>query len=137
MRERKYGKIINIASMAGHAPRRSAGAYAASKAAVLRHTKGLAASLAPHNINVDAICPGAVWTRFQETGALPTQRRDPSLARKDPEQMFREQYDAVIPLGRPQTPEDSGKMAAFLVSEDARNVTGQCIHVDGGAIVRD
>jgi NAD(P)-dependent dehydrogenase (short-subunit alcohol dehydrogenase family) len=137
MRERKYGKIVNIASMAGHAPRRSEGAYAASKAAVLRHTKGLAVSLAPHNINVNAICPGAVWTRFQEAGALSRQRRDPSLAREDPEQIFLDQYEGVIPLGRPQTPEDIGKMTAFLVSEDARNVTGQCVHVDGGALVRD
>ena len=111
----------------GPAPRRSEGAYAASKAAVLRHTKGLAVSLAPHNINVNAICPGAVWKRFQEAGALSRQRRDQSLARKDPEQIFLEQYDGVIPLGRPQTPEDIGKMTAFLISEDARNVTGQCV----------
>ena len=88
MQERSYGKIINIASMAGHAPRRSVGAYATSKAAVLRYTKGLAASLAPHNINVNAICPGAVWTRFQEAAALSRQRQDPSLAQRDPEQIF-------------------------------------------------
>ena len=43
----------------------------------------------------------------------------------------------MIPLGRVQTPEDIGKMAAFLASEDASNVTGQCIHVDGGVILRD
>ena len=137
MRGRSFGKIINIASMAGHPGRRSVGAYAASKAAVLRYTKGLAVSLAPHNINVNAICPGAVWTRFQEAGAQARQSVDPSLAGKDPEQIFRDQYEPVIPLGRAQTPEDIGKMAAFLASEDARNVTGQCIHVDGGVILRD
>ncbi len=137
MKERRYGKIINIASMAGHAARRSTGAYAASKAAVLRYTKGLAYTLASFNINVNAICPGAVWTAFQESGALARQRRDPSLAGKSPYEVFREQYDPVIPLGRPQTPEDIGKMAAFLASEDACNVTGQCIHVDGGVILRD
>lgn len=81
--------------------------------------------------------PGAVWTRFQEAGALARQRSDPSLAGEDPEQIFQAQYQPVIPLGRPQTPEDIGKMAAFLASEDARNVTGQCIHVDGGVILRD
>jgi NAD(P)-dependent dehydrogenase (short-subunit alcohol dehydrogenase family) len=42
-----------------------------------------------------------------------------------------------IPLGREQTPEDIARMAAFLASDDARNVTGQCIHVDGGMILRD
>ena len=137
MQERSYGKIINIASIGGHARRGGVGAYATSKAAVLRYTKGLAASLATHNINVNAICPGAVWTRLQEAGALSRQGRDPSLAQKDPEQIFRDQYEPIIPLGRPQTPGDIGKMAAFLVSEDARNVTGQCIHVDGGVILRD
>jgi len=137
MRERIYGKIINIASQAGHSPRRSGGAYGVSKAAVLRYTKGLAEALAPHNINVNAICPGAVWTRFQEAGALAIQRRDPSLTDKEPEQIFRDQYEPIIPLGRPQSAEDIGKMAAFLVSEDARNVTGQCMHVDGGVILRD
>ncbi len=137
MKERRRGKIISIASMGGHAPRLMGGAYAASKAAVLRYTKGLAHELAPFNVNVNAICPGAVWTRFQEGGARAMQRSDPSLAGRAPEQIFLDRYESVIPLGRPQTPEDIGKMAAFLASEDARNVTGQCVHVDGGAIIRD
>ena len=137
MKERRYGKIISIASMGGHAPRLMGGAYAASKAAVLRYTKGLASELAHFNINVNAICPGAVWTRFQEGGAIARQKADPSLADRDPEEIFLDRYESVLPLGRPQTPEDIGKMAAFLASEDARNVTGQCVHVDGGAIIRD
>ena len=137
MREREYGKIINVASMSGHAGRSTSGAYAVSKAAVLRYTKGLARTLAPHGINVNAICPGAVWTRFQEAGALMRQRSDSSLAGADPERIFRDQYEPVIPMGRVQTPEDIGKMAAFLASDDARNVTGQCIHVDGGVVLRD
>ena len=137
MKDRRYGKIINIASMAGHSPRRSPGAYSASKAAVLRHTKGLADSLAGSNINVNAICPGAVWTRFQEETSEISQDRDPSLADTSLEQIFLDRYEPVIPLGRPQTPEDIGKTAAFLASEDSRNITGQCIHVDGGVILHD
>ena len=137
MRERNYGKIINIASIAGHAARRTVGAYTASKAAVLRYTKGLAQSLGPHNINVNAICPGAVWTRFQELNALARQRQELSPADLAPEEIFIREYESLIPLARPQTPEDIGKMAAFLASEDARNVTGQCIHVDGGILLRD
>ena len=137
MQDRNYGKIINIASIAGHAPRRTVGAYTASKAAVLRYTKGLAQSLGPHNINVNAICPGAVWTRFQELNALASQRQGLSSAELAPEEIFIQQYESLIPLARPQTPEDIGKMAAFLASEDARNVTGQCIHVDGGILLRD
>ena len=80
MKERRYGKIINIASMAGHAPRRLGGAYAASKAAVLRYTKGAAFELAPSNINVNAVCPGAIWTAFQQkfVVAAPTTHTRPS-----------------------------------------------------------
>lgn len=137
MRERRYGKIVNIASMAGHAARRTGGAYAASKAAVLRYTKGLAVRLAPDNINVNAVCPGALWTRFAQMDMAATQRHDPALAGMDPEEVFRRLYTPVIPLGRPQEPEDVAKMVAFLASDDTRNVTGQDIHVDGGAILRD
>ena len=137
MQQRSYGKIITIGSIAGHSARRRADVYAASKAAVLRYTKGLADSLALHNINVNAICPAGVWTEAQRLNALARQQRDPSLADKSLEQIFLDYYETAIPLGRPQTPEDIGKMAAFLASEDARNVTGQCIHVDGGAVLRD
>ena len=129
MKERRYGKIVNIASMAGHSPRRLGGAYAASKAAVLRYTKGAAFELAPHNINVNAVCPGAIWTAFQQKFVV--QGAD------DPYQAFLDRYTDTIPLGRPQSPGDVGKAVAFLVSDDAGNITGQCLHVDGGAILRD
>jgi NAD(P)-dependent dehydrogenase (short-subunit alcohol dehydrogenase family) len=137
MKERGYGKIVNIASMAGHAGRRWGGAYATGKAAVLRYTKGLASELASSQINVNAICPGAVWTPLQERGSLRAQDNDAELKDKDPYEVFLERYEDVIPMGRPQTVEDVGKAAAFLVSDDAANITGQCLHVDGGAILRD
>lgn len=131
MQERRYGKIINIASMSAHGSRRRGGAYAVSKAAVQRYTTGLAADLAQDGINANAICPGAVWTSLQQRGA--DRRSDDSVSYDD----FLEKYDSVIPMGRPQTPEDIGKAAAFLASDDASNITGQCLHVDGGAILRD
>lgn len=137
MKERGYGKIVNIASMAGHAGRRWGGAYATGKAAVLRYTKGLAYELASSEINVNAICPGAVWTPLQEGGSRRAQVDDVGLEGKDPYEIFLERYEDVIPMGRPQTVEDVGKAAAFLVSDDAANITGQCLHVDGGAILRD
>jgi NAD(P)-dependent dehydrogenase (short-subunit alcohol dehydrogenase family) len=137
MKERGYGKIVNIASMAGHAGRRWGGAYATGKAAVLRYTKGLAYELASSEINVNAICPGAVWTPLQEDGSRRAQKDDIELEGKDPYEIFLERYADVIPMGRPQTVEDVGKAVAFLVSDDAANITGQCLHVDGGAILRD
>lgn len=137
MKDRRSGKIVNIASMAGHAPRRVGGAYAASKAAVLRYTKGLAVELAPFNVNVNAVCPGAVWTPFQQEGTARRQQANPALAQLDPYEAFVEIYRPTIPLGRPQLPEDIAKAVAFLASDDASNITGQCLHVDGGAIIRD
>ena len=136
MRERRYGKIINIASIAGLGARRAPGAYAVSKAGVIRYTQGLAVSEGPFNINVNAICPGAVWTRFQQMGAELQVRNDPSLAGVDPERVFLDRYEPMMPLARVQTPEDIGKAAAFLASEDARNITGQYLNVDGGAVIQ-
>lgn len=137
MKGKRYGKIINVASIAGHAARRSGGAYGVSKAGVLRYTKGLAHELAPFNINVNAICPAAVWTPFQQDGFERRKEQDPALADVDPHQDFLDRYSTVIPMGRPQNARDIANAVAFLVSEDARNITGQCLHVDGGAILRD
>ena len=128
MTEKRYGKIVNIGSQAGHASRRTGGAYSASKAAVLRYTKGLAFELAPMNINVNSVCPGAIWTALQRGLG------DPGDA--DAHQAFLSRYDE-IPLGRVQTAEDIGKAVAFLASDDASNITGQCLHVDGGVVLRD
>ena len=137
MKERRYGKIINIASMSGHAGRRAGGAYSVSKAAVLRYTKGLASELAGDGINVNAICPGAVWTGLQQRATDAEQARNPELAELDPLDAFYRKVPPRDPDGRPQTAEEIGKMAEFLASDDAQNVTGQCLHVDGGAILRD
>ena len=137
MKGRRYGKIVNIGSQAGHASRRMGGAYAASKAAVLRYTKGLAVELAPFNINVNAVCPGAVWTKFQQESIKGREDVDHELRKRDPYQAFTQLFAKGFPLGRVQSVEDIGKAVAFLVSEDACNITGQCLHVDGGSILRD
>ena len=134
MQERRYGKIVNIASIAGHSARGTGGAYAVSKAAVLRYTKGLAVEVAPSSINVNAVCPGAVWTGMQ-SGAFdrPTDV-DPRYEGLDPYEAFLAYYLPMTPLGRPQTSTEVGTAVAFLVSDDAGSITGQCLHIDGGAI---
>ena len=144
MRERRYGKIINIGSVAAHAgrPPRVAGlgypnAYPVSKAALLRYTKALVHQVSAFNINVNAICPSMVWTPTVRRPIEEMIRLSPELANKDPHDVYTDMRGAEIPLGREQAPEEIAKMAAFLASEDARNVTGQCIHVDGGMILRD
>jgi NAD(P)-dependent dehydrogenase (short-subunit alcohol dehydrogenase family) len=134
MCERRHGKIVNIASISGHAARGTGGAYSVSKAAVLRYTKGLAVEVAPYSVNVNAVCPGAVWTGMQSGPFEQPEEVDPRLAGLDPYDAFLEYYRPITPLGRPQTAEEVGTAVAYLASADAANITGQCLHVDGGAI---
>ena len=139
--DRKYGKIINTASGAGRGPiwwgppKGLAGMgnpYGPSKAAVINYTQYVAASVAEYNINVNAICPGQVWTAFHEPSIAAAKKQDKSLAEKDSHELFAENALDLIPLGREQTPEEIGNLVAFLVSDDASSITGQSIHIDGG-----
>ena len=97
-------------------------------------TQSQALLLAPYSINVNAICPGSLWTPMYERLA----QHQTKFGHDRSQQGFtgREYFDmkvvSDIPLKREQTPEDIGKLAAFLVSEDARNITGQAINVGGG-----
>ena len=114
MMERKFGKIVNIASTdwAGQADHAH---YAAAKAGVVAFTRSVAQQLAPYNINVNAIAPGGTLT-----GELQIQSMTP------------DKWKDMNPLGRPNEPEDIGHAALFLCSERARNITGQLLTVAGG-----
>lgn len=144
LQARGDGAIVTIGSISAHASRATFGAYPVSKAAALRYTKSLALVLAPE-IRVNAVCPGAVWSRMQERILAETRRftaaaepNHPSPGEgEDDETTFFARYEAVTPMKRPQTPTDVAKAVAFLASPDAANITGQCLHVDGGAVVRD
>jgi NAD(P)-dependent dehydrogenase (short-subunit alcohol dehydrogenase family) len=133
MIERGYGKQVNIASIAarrgGEEPY-----YCVTKAAVMNWTQSSAAALARHGINVNAICPGLVWTPM--TSALVDRRANFALAQSEPGMRGKEAFDAIVdswvPMGREQTARDIGKAAAFLASDDAQNITGQAVNVDGG-----
>ena len=133
MKERRHGKIINIASIASRQGSPSIPHYNASKAGVVSWTQSHALQLAPYQINVNAICPGLLWTPlFEHLIGRPDFLDNQALEGLT----GRERFEKVIELGTPmqkeQTPEDIGKLAAFLASEDAHNITGQAINVDGG-----
>ena len=130
------GTIVNIASIAGLSASPTLPAYAAAKAGVISLTKSLALDQAPHDIRVNAICPGFLWTRAWEGLATGMQMRIPQYADRDPRDIFLEVVKNGVPLGREQTPEDIGHLAAFLASDAARNITGQWIAVDGGITLR-
>jgi meso-butanediol dehydrogenase/(S,S)-butanediol dehydrogenase/diacetyl reductase len=127
MVERRAGKIVNVASMVGKEAIPLFVHYSASKFAVIGLTQGLAKELAEHDINVNAVCPGVVRTPLWEP-LLDQLSATKGITR---EAAF-DEFIAGVPLGRPQTPEDIGEVVAFLVSDQARNMTGQGINVTGG-----
>ncbi len=136
LKERGGGAIINIASIAGLQAAPTLPAYAAAKAGVISFTRTCALAYAPFDIRVNAICPGFLWTRAWEGLAAAMKRTVPRYADLTPREIFLDVVRAGVPLGREQTPEDIGELAAFLASPAARNITGQAISVDGGITLR-
>jgi NAD(P)-dependent dehydrogenase (short-subunit alcohol dehydrogenase family) len=112
------GKIINMASIAGVRPSPGMGIYGISKAAIIMLTKTLAMELGPANIQVNAIAPGVIKTRFSQ------------LLWQTPQ--FAELILAQMPLGRFGEPQDVAGLALYLASPASDYVTGGVFLVDGG-----
>ncbi len=131
MKERRNGKIVNIASIAGRQGTPKNPPYSVSKTGVISLTQGYALELAQYNINVNCICPGLLWTPMferiinRESGGLDSSIDTPRIT-------FDNYVKEKIPLGREQTPEDIGYLAAFLCSPYSQNITGQSVNVSGG-----
>lgn len=136
LRARGGGTIVNIASIAGLIPSPQLAAYGAAKAGVIHLTKSLALELGPSNVRVNAICPGFLWTRAWEGLATIMKLTRPEFRDMEPRDIFLAIVKQGTPLGREQTPTDIGKLVCFLASDDAQNITGQEIKVDGGITLR-
>ncbi len=130
MSEQRSGRIINLASIAGKGYRGTSNvAYAGSKGAVIAMTRIAAAQLARYDVTVNAICPGATRTDlYRQVMGEMIERQGIS------EEAAAARLDKSIPLRRANDPEDIAGMAAFLASDDARNITGQSYNVDGGLV---
>jgi 3-oxoacyl-[acyl-carrier protein] reductase len=119
MIERGFGRIVNIASIAGLRARPMSIAYAASKAGLIGLTKSTAEAFAPHNIRVNAIAPGLIDTEILSG-------------------VSQERLDAIVdstPLGRIGRSEDVADAALFLLSEQSSFMTGQTLVVCGGRVM--
>ncbi len=120
MKGKRYGKIVTVASTAGIRISYLAGAhYTASKYAVIGFTRHLAYELAPHGINVNAICPGLVLT--------------PLVIESTSERAL-EKIRKTIPSGKMSTPEDQANAVLFLVSEKSKSIVGETLAIDGGSL---
>jgi NAD(P)-dependent dehydrogenase (short-subunit alcohol dehydrogenase family) len=133
--ERKAGRIINIASIAGPLAALTMPPYSVAKGGVITFTRVIAKELAPHGITVNAICPGVLWTAFWEKLAQYIADTNPAFKGLTARQVFDKRVGDIIPMKREQTPEDIGWAAVFLGSDEARNITGQALNVDGGSVM--
>ncbi|HWL57434.1 MAG TPA: SDR family oxidoreductase [Paracoccus sp. (in: a-proteobacteria)] len=118
MKDRGFGRIVNISSDSTLIGERSIVDYVAAKSGVSGFTRGLARELAPFGINVNAVAPGVTNTR-------------------GPKQLPKDVYDAAlaeIPIGHLAEPEDIANAITFLASQEARCITGQMLTVNGGRI---
>ena len=120
MRERKFGRVINISSINGQKGQAGQANYSAAKAGDLGFTKALAAEGARAGITVNAICPGYIGTE---------------MVRAIDEKVLKERIIPQIPVGRLGEPEEIARCVVFLASDDAGFITGSTLSANGGQFV--
>lgn len=118
MRENGFGRIVNFASLAAYDAGRSMGSYSAAKAGIIGYTHSIALDLADSGVTANTIAPGLIWHERLAPTFTEGQRR-----------VMREGN----PMKREGEPSEIAETVAFLLSEGAGYITGQTIHVNGGA----
>ena len=116
MVKQQYGRVVNIASIAGRQPRPMAVTYSAAKAGVISITRSLAVAMAPHNIRVNCIAPALIETE---------------LLRQNTPELLGPILNQTT-LGRYCKPEEIAEAVLFFASDEASYIVGQSLHVDGG-----
>ena len=131
-KEKKSGRIINIASVAGRQGVDFLAPYAATKAGVISFTQSVALQMAPYHVNVNTVCPGIIWTPMWERLASFASSSLPDFGGAPPKDVFNLVVQTMIPFKKEQTPEDIGNAVVFLASDEAKEITGQALNVCGG-----
>lgn len=124
------GKIVNISSQSGKRGSKWHAAYCASKFGIIGLTQSLALEFAPYKINVNAVCPGVVFTSLWEEHAANHARRR-GIEKKE----VKEDLLKNIPLGRLGTVQDVANLVLFLTSSRSNYMTGQAINLSGGSVL--
>ena len=126
---RGWGRIVNVASIAGKTGAPYIAAYSASKHGVLGLTRSVALEVAAKGVTVNAVCPGYVDTDMTTRALENIEARTGRSAAEALEAIKR-----MSPQNRLVTPDEVAALALLLASEDGRGITGQAINVDGGAV---
>ena len=127
MLSRRWGRIINVASINGKMPSFHGAAYTASKHGLLGLTRTLAVEVAGDGVTVNAICPGPVATVMNDKRIEYDAKRRGVAAE--------EIIANMTPIGGRLVPADLAPMAVFLAGDEARMITGQAYNIDGGVLV--
>ena len=130
MVERGWGRIVNVASIAGKTGAPYIAAYSASKHGVLGLTRSVALEVAMKGVTVNAVCPGYVDT---EMTARALENIEAKTGRRRAEAL--DSIKRMSPQNRLVTSEEVAAVALLLASEDGRGITGQAINVDGGTVL--
>ncbi len=117
MAERKFGRIVNFASLYAFHPGTGQAPYAAAKAGIAGYTRSIATDLAEFGVTVNVIAPGLIWHE-RLRGVLPDDEF--------------QKMKAPIPMGRTGEPNEISGVVAFFCSDDASYITGETLHVNGG-----
>jgi NAD(P)-dependent dehydrogenase (short-subunit alcohol dehydrogenase family) len=129
MLQAKWGRVVNIASVAAKAGGLYIAAYTASKHALLGLTRAVAAEVASRGITVNAVCPGYVDTAMTDASTANISKRTGRT-----EQESRKILESFSPQGRLMTAAEVAAMTTYLCSELARGINGQSLVIDGGAL---
>ncbi|MBD3308326.1 glucose 1-dehydrogenase [candidate division KSB3 bacterium] len=128
MIERQYGRVVNIASMAGKTGEPFTSPYCATKFGVIGFTQSVALEVGKYNVTINAVCPGPVDTELIRQSVAQSAK----IKGMTPEDFLQEFFIAPTPLGRIAKPLDVARAVSFLASDEAEFITGSTLNVSGG-----